>query len=146
MGKLLLSAHVLAAIIFVGPVTVAVSLFPRYARPGAPTSPPDARLLHRISRVNAVPGLSVPVLGIALAVQLGVLTDVWLLVSIALTLPAALMPAVIVLPAEKRAMDRNEPSTPGSPSTASPCGRSAPSGTSPAVRRCPTAISPAAPE
>jgi hypothetical protein len=29
MGKLLLSLHVLAAIVFIGPVTVTVSLFPR---------------------------------------------------------------------------------------------------------------------
>jgi hypothetical protein len=31
VSKLLLSAHVLAAIVFIGPVTMAVSLFPRYA-------------------------------------------------------------------------------------------------------------------
>lgn len=57
MSKLLLSAHVLAAIIFIGPVTVAVSLFPRYARQAlgeaasSAASEPVARLLHRISRV-----------------------------------------------------------------------------------------------
>ena len=130
MGKLLLSAHVLAAIIFIGPVTVAVSLFPRYARQaltevprrlgaahpsavsggegpagvGRSESGPVARQLHRISRVYSVLGLAVPVLGIALAIQMDVLGDVWLLVSIVLTLAAAVLLAAIVLPAQHRAM------------------------------------------
>jgi hypothetical protein len=130
VSKLLLSAHVLAAIIFIGPVTVAVSLFPRYAkqalteaspglveaRPaasewGASTadgggsfSEPVTRLLHRISRVYSVLGLAVPVLGLALAIRLGVLGDVWLLVSVVLTVVAAVLLAAVVLPAQHRAM------------------------------------------
>lgn len=35
MAKVLLSLRVLAGIVFIGPVTVAVSLFPRYARMAA---------------------------------------------------------------------------------------------------------------
>lgn len=131
MSKLLLSAHVLAAIIFVGPVTVAVSLFPRYAkqalcevsrgfvgaRPaaasdgdgstvsgGGSSSEPVTRLLHRISRVYSVLGLAVPVLGLALALRLGVLGDVWLLASVVLTVVAAVLLAAVVLPAQHRAM------------------------------------------
>ena len=50
MTALLLSVHVLAAIVFIGPVTVAVSLFPRYAREAAGDGPPGAlpavHLLH----------------------------------------------------------------------------------------------------
>lgn len=108
MGKLLLSLHVLAAIVFVGPVTVAVSLFPRYARralAGDPLAEPVVRLLHRISRTYAVLGLSVPVLGIALGARLGVLGDAWLLVSIGLTVAAAAVLAGVVLPAQQRAVD-----------------------------------------
>lgn len=114
MGKLLLSLHVLAAIVFIGPVTVAVSLFPRYARlaladatggpDGDPRAEPVVRLLHRISRVYSVLGLSVPVLGVALAARLGVLGDAWLVVSIALTLAAAVLLAVAVLPAQHHAV------------------------------------------
>ena len=107
MGKLLLSLHVIAAIVFIGPVTVAVSLFPRYARlalAGDKCAEPVVRLLHRISRVYAVLGLSVPVLGVALAVRLRVLGDAWLLVSIALTVAAAVLLAVAVLPAQQRAV------------------------------------------
>lgn len=126
MGKVLLSAHVLAAIVLIGPVTVAVSLFPRYARqalaetsrvsagadPGVPTgapggrsvSEPVTRFLHRISRVYSVLGLAVPVLGIALALEMGVLGDVWLVVSIVLTVVAAALLAAVVLPAQHQAM------------------------------------------
>ncbi|WP_226354259.1 DUF2269 family protein [Pseudonocardia sp. ICBG601] len=114
MGKVLLSLHVVAAIVLIGPVTVAVSLFPRYAglalgvggdgpRPVGAQGVPA--LLHRISRVYAVAGLSVPVLGIALAVQMGVLTDPWLVISLVLTVAAALVLALVVLPEQQRAMD-----------------------------------------
>jgi hypothetical protein len=109
MGKLLLSLHVVAAVVFVGPVTVAVSLFPRHARLALtgtdPHAAPVVRLLHRISRVYAVLGLAVPVLGVALALRLRVLGDAWLVVSIALTLTAALVLAVAVLPVQQRAVD-----------------------------------------
>ena len=102
MTALLLSVHVLAAIVFVGPVTVAVSLFPRYAREAAGDGPPGAlpavHLLHRITRVYAVLALVVPVFGIATALALDVLTDAWLLVSMLLTAIAGLLLALVVLP------------------------------------------------
>ena len=101
MTAVLLAVHVLGAIVFIGPVTVAASLFPRYARNGEVGV---ARMLHRISRVYAVLGLVVPVFGIATAAQLGVLGDAWLLVSIALTLVAALLLALEVLPGQAKAM------------------------------------------
>ena len=110
MGKLMLSLHVLAAIVFVGPVTVAVSLFPRYARaaldpaPGRREAVGVVTLLHRISRVYAVLGLSVPVLGLALAVRLHVLGDPWLVASVVLTLAAALILALVILPGQIRLM------------------------------------------
>jgi uncharacterized membrane protein len=108
VSKLLLSAHVLAAIVFIGPVTMAVSLFPRYAAQALDdnrsSAEPVARLLHRISRVYSVLGLAVPVLGLALALHMGVLGDVWLLASIVLTVVAAVLLAAVVLPAQHRAM------------------------------------------
>lgn len=108
MGKLLLSLHVLAAIVLIGPVTVAVSLFPRHARLALGGDDPGAvsvvRLLYRISRVYAVLGISVPVLGIALGARLGVLADAWLLVSIVLTVAAAVLLILAVLPAQQRAV------------------------------------------
>lgn len=96
-----------------------MSLFPRYAREAlaAPVreggevgvrSRPDQSagvvLLHRISRVYAVLGLSVPVLGVALGARLGVLGDVWLLASVLLTAAAVLLLALVILPGQNRVM------------------------------------------
>jgi len=99
MTAVLLAVHVFGGIVFVGPVTVAASLFPRYAREGS-VGVVDA--LHRISRVYAVLGLAVPVFGIATGAQLGVLGDAWLIVSMALTLVAALLLGLVILPAQAR--------------------------------------------
>lgn len=110
MGKVLLSLHVLAGIIFIGPVTVAVSLFPRYARMATDVTQraavmPVLALLRRISTAYAVLGISVPVFGLGVALQLGVLTDAWLVVAIALTLVAAAVLVLLVLPAQRSMLD-----------------------------------------
>ncbi|WP_433524935.1 hypothetical protein ACQPZ2_07790 [Nocardia pseudovaccinii] len=104
MTKLLLSLHVLAAIIAIGPVTVAASMFPATVRQ-VQTDPHRlaiARNLHRICRVYATIGIAVPVFGLATAAGLGVLTDTWLTVSIALTGVAAGILALAILPDQSR--------------------------------------------
>lgn len=101
MTKVLLSLHVLAAIVAIGPVTVAASMFPAAVRRGDLA---QMRTLHRICRVYAVFGLTVPVFGLATATSLGVLTDTWLLVSIALTVVAAVVLAFRILPAQSEAV------------------------------------------
>ncbi|MFD9895795.1 DUF2269 family protein [Amycolatopsis sp. NPDC059027] len=101
MTKVLLSIHVLAAIIAIGPVAVAASMFPAATRhaPAAPDRDPVVlRTLHRICRVYAVAGIFVPVFGLATASSLGVLGDTWLIVSIVLTAIAAAVLALLVLP------------------------------------------------
>ncbi|MFD8521242.1 hypothetical protein ACFV2D_14660 [Streptomyces capillispiralis] len=106
MTKLLLSLHVLAAIIAVGPVTVAASMFPpavRRAAPAGDDGPPatavtTVALLHRICRVYARIGVAVPLLGLATALAMGVLGDGWLVTSIALTAAAAGVLLAFVLP------------------------------------------------
>ncbi|NEE52998.1 hypothetical protein G3M55_51430, partial [Streptomyces sp. SID8455] len=107
MTKLLLSLHVLASILAVGPITVAASMFPRYARPPAPGSegPHDhdmrtAAFLHKICRGYAVVGIAVPVLGFATGASMGVLGDAWLLASIVLTAIAAALLMAMVLPGQ----------------------------------------------
>ncbi|MFD8372987.1 hypothetical protein ACFV2Z_19805 [Streptomyces sp. NPDC059688] len=130
MTKFLLAVHVLAAIVAVGPVTVAASMFPPVARrvlaappagsgtaaladddtepvipasddPGAADDPAGTlRLLYRICRVYAVVGVVVPVFGFATASRMGVLGDAWLITSIALTALAAVVLAALVLPAQ----------------------------------------------
>ncbi|MFJ3581841.1 hypothetical protein ACIPPS_06345 [Streptomyces sp. NPDC090127] len=101
MTKVLLSIHVLAAILVVGPITVAASLFPRYARQASPVT----ALLHRICRGYAVAGVAVPVFGLATAAELGVLTDAWLLTSLALTAVAAGVLALAILPRQRLLLD-----------------------------------------
>ncbi|MEU6882398.1 DUF2269 family protein [Streptomyces sp. NPDC046712] len=111
MTKLLLSIHVLAAILVVGPIAVAASLFPRYARQAASgggdaadrtRDASVAAVLHRICRGYAVAGVAVPVFGIATALQLGVLTDAWLITSLALTAVAAAVLVLAILPRQRR--------------------------------------------
>ncbi|MFF3320520.1 hypothetical protein ACFYV5_34190 [Streptomyces sp. NPDC003035] len=121
MTKLLLSIHVLAAILVVGPITVAASLFPRYARQATSGDGDGGRdgnedggggdrsrdsavaaVLHRICRGYAIAGVAVPVFGIATAVQLGVLTDAWLISSLVLTAAAAAVLILAILPRQQR--------------------------------------------
>ncbi|MDT0322101.1 hypothetical protein [Streptomyces millisiae] len=102
MAKLLLSVHVLAAILAIGPVAVAASIFPRYAREPEPGA--GAALLHRICRGYAVLGILVPVFGLATGAQLGVLTDAWLVTSIVLTAIAAALLATAILPGQARVL------------------------------------------
>lgn len=118
-----LSLHVLAAILTIGPVSVAASMFPRYVRTAAedPHAPVILGVLHRICRVYAIIGLTVPAFGLATAVALGVLTDVWLLTSIVLTAVAAAVLLLAVLPQQARALASAEPaSVATAPDTAVP--------------------------
>ena len=107
MTELLLSVHVLAAILVVGPIAVAVSMFPRCARRAAshiedPGGRAVAAVLHRICRGYAIAGVAVPLFGLATGAQLGVLTDPWLLASIVLTAAAAAVLALAILPDQRR--------------------------------------------
>lgn len=107
VNKFLLSVHVLAAIIAIGPVTVAASMFPPYVRK-AVADPDDQRtaaalgLLHRICRGYAAVGIVVPVFGVATAIGLGVLTDACLIVSMVLTAGAAALLLGRILPVQAR--------------------------------------------
>ncbi|RKS06584.1 hypothetical protein DFP74_2222 [Nocardiopsis sp. Huas11] len=163
MEHVLLSVHVLAAIVFVGGSAVASSLFPRYApvaaapaspdRTAVPASPdpdpdpdphagtaptphagtavPDtgadpalptdtapatdsagernravAVSMHRITRGYALFGLVVPVAGIALAIMQGRMGEIWINVSMALTLIAGLLLATQIYPRQREALRR----------------------------------------
>jgi hypothetical protein len=118
--KLLLALHVIAAIVAVGPVTVAASMFPPVARkalaepdphpePGPEPGPAENRhtlaVLHRICRVYAVVGVAVPVFGFATAQNMGVLGSAWLIVSIVLTALAAAVLGALVLPRQGAILD-----------------------------------------
>ncbi|WP_101952517.1 hypothetical protein [Mycobacterium sp. 3519A] len=100
MSAILLSAHVVVAILAVGPIAVAASMFGRYAHNGGPV----AGVLHRICRTYAVVAVAVPLLGIATAVSMGVLTQAWVLVSIGLTAAAAVVLIAAILPDQRAAL------------------------------------------
>ncbi|KKD07924.1 MULTISPECIES: DUF2269 family protein [unclassified Streptomyces] len=107
MTKFLLSLHVLAAIVAIGPVTVAASMFPPAVRRADPsgTAADTVALLHRICRVYARFGVAVPVFGLATAVAMGVLGDAWLITSITLTAVAAGILVAFVLPRQEELLE-----------------------------------------
>ena len=103
MNKFFLTVHILAAILCVGPVTVATSMFPSIAKRALTAETPDAgglQVLHRITNVYAWASLAVPVFGFALAGSMHVMGEAWLIISIVLTLAAALVLAFLVAPAQ----------------------------------------------
>jgi hypothetical protein len=114
MENLLLSAHVLAGILFVGPVAVTTSLFPRFA-PLA-TGTPDAaarsersasvaRMLHGVTRVYGVLALVVPVIGLVLAAVQGRLGEIWIIVAMVLTAVAGGLLALRITPGQRAVLD-----------------------------------------
>ena len=103
----MLSVHVLAAILAIGPVAVAASMFPRLSRERAAGGAGGRgaglpRFLHRIYRVYMIVGIAVPAFGAATAAQLGVLGDAWLIVSMILTAVAAAILTLVILPGQRR--------------------------------------------
>ncbi|MCX5060026.1 MULTISPECIES: hypothetical protein [unclassified Streptomyces] len=113
MTKVLLSLHVLAAIVAVGPITVAASMVPpAVRRAGADDGGADAaavgtvRLLHRICRVYVGLGIAVPALGFATAAAMGVLGSAWLIASITLTAVAAGILIAFVLPRQGELLEQ----------------------------------------
>ncbi|MER5637211.1 DUF2269 family protein [Kitasatospora sp. NPDC002227] len=111
MAKLLLSLHVLAAILFIGPVAVAVSMFPARAKAALAGGPEQAsaaasvKLLHRITQVYAMLGIAVPVMGVGTAQVMGIMNQTWLIVATVLTVLAALVLLVLVNPAQQNVVD-----------------------------------------
>ncbi|MFC8126971.1 DUF2269 family protein [Streptomyces sp. NPDC057302] len=110
MTKFLLTLHVLAAILAVGPVAVAASMFPPALR-RAQADPQDTaavaslRLLQRICSVYAFVGIAVPITGLVTAGSLHVLGSPWLIASITLTMAAAAVLIVLVLPRQEAALE-----------------------------------------
>lgn len=133
MSAVLLTVHVVLAVLTVGPVTVAASMFrPAWQAVAADASvstmqpsgeastlrPPGAgasehpagglatvALLHRITRTYAAIGLAVPVFGLATAASLGVLTDPWVLAALVLVAAAAVVLVGRVLPDQRHLLD-----------------------------------------
>lgn len=135
MTRFLLSLHVLAAILAVGPVSVAASMFPAALRRAhGETGGGDAlatlRTLHRVCRVYAGVGVAVPVFGFATAGSLGVLGSAWLIAAMLLTAVAAGVLALLILPAQDHALAEARATGSTAPTGfTAPTGDSAPAGT-----------------
>lgn len=92
----------MAGILFVGPVAVCTSLFPRYA---GPTGNVDvATLLHRITRVYGILAVIVPVVGLVLAFAQGRATEIWVVVAMVLTALAGGLLALRIAPLQRDAL------------------------------------------
>ncbi len=113
MEALLLSLHVIAGILFVGPVAVAVSLFPRFVPvlgPPDQSEPAEAKSvrvaahLHRISRVYGALAVVVPVVGLVLAAVQGRLTEVWIIVAMVVTAIAGGLLMLQIVPRQREAL------------------------------------------
>jgi hypothetical protein len=112
--NVLLSVHVLAGIIFVGGSAVAASLFPRYAPVTGPAEAghPEAGernravavAMHRISRGYGIAGIVVPVVGIALALVQGRMSEMWINVAMVLTIAAGVVLAWQIVPGQRVAL------------------------------------------
>ncbi|SDE60572.1 hypothetical protein [Auraticoccus monumenti] len=111
MEKLLLAAHVLAGILFVGPVAVTASLFPRYAPLAAGSGDPGLRdagvaaVLHRVTRSYGVIALVVPLIGLLLAGVQGRVGEIWITVAMVLTAVAGGLLALRIAPTQREALD-----------------------------------------
>lgn len=82
---ILLVAHVAAAILLLGPVTVATSLFPRYA---ASATVSVAEALHRISQNYGLATLSVAAFGLILVQRVGWGWPGWIIASLVIFIVA----------------------------------------------------------
>lgn len=108
MNTVLLCIHILGAILLVGPVTVASSLFPRFVTT-EDVDLPVSRLLHRITRVYGIVAVLVPLAGLTLASRLGVLGDAWVIASMTLTAVAALLLIAAIYPGQRTALQEPDP-------------------------------------
>jgi hypothetical protein len=120
---ILLAAHVVAGILFVGPVAVTTSMFPRVVPaaggdgiadgdgivdgvPRPRESAPVAATLHRITRTYAVAALAVPVIGLVLAATQGRLTEEWIVAAMVLTAVAGGLLALRIVPLQGETLAR----------------------------------------
>lgn len=121
MVPLLLSVHVIAGLLFVGPVAVVVSLFPRYAptegaspssrRPDGERSLAVAKVLHRITRLYGTIAVIVPVVGIALAVTQGRMGEIWITIAMILTAAAGALLLLQIAPRQSLALNNPDDGT-----------------------------------
>ena len=121
--NLLLITHVLAAVIFLGPVTVATSLFPKSAfsaHQGDPEARGIAKVLARISQTSGILSLLVPVAGVALMVVGKYFSNGLLHAAILLSVIAWAILFALILPRQRKMLSALGLSSDGEPVEATP--------------------------
>lgn len=112
MEPFLLTGHVLAGILFLGPMAVTTSLFPRLAavvadaateRDGERSAAP-AQLLHRITRKHGVLTPAAPVMGLALAGAQDRRSEVQIVAAMDLTAAAGGLAALRIMPGQQESL------------------------------------------
>lgn len=104
--EILLVGHIGAAIVLIGPLIVAASLFPRYIS-NAIDSPGElavARALHRITRGYNNADIVVALLGVALAFESDLWSEPFVMGGVALFFLASVLIFAVILPAQSRAL------------------------------------------
>lgn len=117
MADFLLVVHIATAIVFIGALTISVSLFPRYAAADPDVDDkshdahPVALAMHRITKVYGRLAIIPPAVGITLAVVLGRLDELWIILSVALSLIGGALLIWVIIPAQRRMLadPRHEP-------------------------------------
>ena len=99
--NVLLFAHVVFAIVLIGPATMASSSFARHLRAGD-----DAAMstVHRTTRAYGTAAVVVPVVGLVLAARQEQLAAGWVQAAVVLVVAAALLLFGFHLPAQRRAL------------------------------------------
>jgi uncharacterized membrane protein len=98
---LLLVVHVAGAVLFLGPTTAATSGFARHVTAGNLDAARDAR---RITRTYGPASMVVPAVGIVLAATNGLLTELWVHLSLGLFVVAAVLVEAMHRPAQEAAL------------------------------------------
>jgi uncharacterized membrane protein len=101
--NVLLFAHVVGAIVLLGPTTMATSSFGRHVRNGDLGAAASA---HRTSRSYGTASIVVPALGVVLAQRIDVFGDLWVQLAIVLFVVGGLLLAAVHLPAQRQALGR----------------------------------------
>ena len=99
--SILLFFHIASAILFLGPATVATSLFPRSALDG---ELPVARLLHRVADLYGLLSVLVLVFGVTLAWRFDLFDQPWVSASFVMFIVAGGVLAAVILPGQRRAL------------------------------------------
>lgn len=111
--NVLLVLHITFAIALIGPVTLATSLFPRYA---TVAELPVARALFRVGRSYAFASLLVPAIGLILAQRVGYGSAGWVNASLGIYVAAFLLLAALVVPRQQKVVRGLEAGTAASAS------------------------------